>query len=47
VFASFQAFNMPTTIYLDAEGNEVGRDNGAISESDLRNRIASLFDVES
>jgi cytochrome c biogenesis protein CcmG, thiol:disulfide interchange protein DsbE len=46
IFAGFRGFSMPTTVYISADGEIVGRDNGAIAISTLRDRIEELFGVE-
>ena len=45
ILASFDGIAMPTTIFIDAAGNEVGRHSGAIFEDDLRQLIDELFGV--
>jgi thiol-disulfide isomerase/thioredoxin len=36
-------FALPTTIFLDAQGDEIGRVTGAITRSDLVNRLERLL----
>ncbi len=45
ILASLDGIAMPTTIFIDAAGNEVGRHSGAIFEDDLRQLIDELFGV--
>lgn len=45
VFADLGGFAMPTTVYVAADGEVVGTDNGAVDESQLRDRLADLFGV--
>jgi cytochrome c biogenesis protein CcmG/thiol:disulfide interchange protein DsbE len=45
VFADLGGFAMPTTVYVAADGEVVGTDNGAVDESHLRDRLANLFGV--
>jgi hypothetical protein len=45
IFAELGGFAMPTTVYVAADGEIVGTDSGAISESQLRDRLADLFGV--
>jgi hypothetical protein len=45
VFAGLGGFAMPTTVYVAADGEVVGTDNGAVNESQLRDRLADLFGV--
>jgi thiol-disulfide isomerase/thioredoxin len=44
-FQAFEGFAMPTTIFLDERGQIIDRQNGVIFESDLRDRIETLFGV--
>jgi hypothetical protein len=46
IFAALSGFAMPTTVYVAADGEIVATDNGAIDTSQLRDRLASLLDVE-
>jgi thiol-disulfide isomerase/thioredoxin len=46
IFAEFGGFAMPTTVYIAADGEIVGKENGAIDESQLRDRITELFGVD-
>jgi cytochrome c biogenesis protein CcmG/thiol:disulfide interchange protein DsbE len=46
IFVALGGFAMPTTVYVTAEGEIVGDDGGGIDEARLRDRLASLFDVE-
>lgn len=43
IFAAFSGFAMPTTVFIDDQGNIVGRQNGAIFEDQLTEMIADLF----
>ncbi|MGH9249843.1 MAG: TlpA family protein disulfide reductase [Acidimicrobiales bacterium] len=45
VFAALGGFAMPTTVYVTADGEIAGTDSGAISESQLRDRLVDLFGV--
>jgi cytochrome c biogenesis protein CcmG/thiol:disulfide interchange protein DsbE len=45
IFAELGGFAMPTTVYVTAEGEIASTDSGAISESQLRDRLADLFGV--
>lgn len=45
ILSSFDGIAMPTTIFIDAEGNVVGRHSGTIFEEDLRRLIGELFGV--
>jgi thiol-disulfide isomerase/thioredoxin len=45
VYAEFGGFQMPTTVYVTADGEIAGSDSGAISESQLRDRLTDLFGV--
>ncbi len=38
---------MPTTIFIDADGNIVGRQDGAIFEDQLAEMVTTLFGVTS
>lgn len=42
-FQAFEAFAMPTTVFIDAAGNIVDQHNGVIFEADLSERIDALF----
>jgi cytochrome c biogenesis protein CcmG/thiol:disulfide interchange protein DsbE len=46
IFASFDAFQMPTTVYVASDGDVVGTESGAIDESRLRDRLTDLFGVD-
>ena len=43
LFRAFSGIAMPTTIFIDAEGNVVGRQNGAIFSSALESMIQDLL----
>jgi hypothetical protein len=45
ILGSFDGIAMPTTVFIDAAGNEVGRHSGAIFADDLRRLILELFGV--
>ena len=45
LFVAFGGFAMPTTVYISADGEVVGQDNGAIDEGALRDRLDDLFGV--
>ncbi len=45
ILASFDGIAMPTTIFIDAEGNVVGRHSGTIFEEDLRRLISEIFGI--
>lgn len=45
LFTEFGGFSMPTTVYISADGEILERDSGAISRSDLVDRVERLFDV--
>ena len=45
MFAALGGFAMPTTVYVSADGEIVGQDNGAINEGQLRDRLDDLFGV--
>jgi thiol-disulfide isomerase/thioredoxin len=45
ILASFDGIAMPTTVFIDQAGNEVGRHSGAIFANDLRQLILELFGV--
>ncbi len=45
LFIAFGGFAMPTTVYVSADGEVVGQDNGAIDAGALRNRLDDLFGV--
>lgn len=45
VFAAFGGFAMPTTIFIDARGVIVARQDGAIFEEQLAEEIITLFGV--
>ena len=47
IYASFGGFAMPTTVYIDADGEIVGRQDGAIFEDQLVEQIEELFGVSS
>jgi hypothetical protein len=36
---------MPTTVYVSADGEVVGQDNGAVDEDALRDRLNDLFGI--
>ena len=46
-YAAFGGFAMPTTLFIDAGGNIVGRQDGAIFEDQLAEMVAGLFGVAS
>ncbi|MFQ5967809.1 MAG: TlpA family protein disulfide reductase [Acidimicrobiia bacterium] len=43
LYRAFQGISMPTTIFIDADGNVVGRQNGAIFASALEDKIGELL----
>ncbi len=43
IFQTFEGFSMPTTIFINAQGEVVDRQNGVIFRDDLRNRLETLF----
>lgn len=43
IYQQFGGFAMPTTIFIDAEGSVVGRQNGAIFADDLEDMIRSTL----
>ncbi len=43
IYRQFGGFAMPTTIFIDAEGAVVGRQNGAIFAEDLEEMIRSTL----
>ncbi len=43
ILGAFDGIAMPTTIFIDREGNVVSRQSGAIFEDDLTERIQELF----
>lgn len=45
LYAEFGGIAMPTTVFLDADGNVVDVHSGTLFEDDLRQRIADLFGV--
>lgn len=45
LFLRFQNFSMPTTLYFDADGRLLDRDNGPIDAGILRERIEGLLEV--
>ena len=45
LFVAFGGFAMPTTVYVSADGEVVGQDNGAIDEDTLRDRVHDLFGI--
>lgn len=45
IYVALGGFAMPTTIYVSAEGEILAKDNGQISESDLRGRLREHFGV--
>jgi thiol-disulfide isomerase/thioredoxin len=45
LFVAFGGFAMPTTVYISADGEVVGQDNGAIDDDTLRDRVHDLFGV--
>ena len=42
-FQQFEGFAMPTTVFINERGEIVDRQNGAIFESDLRERVEDLL----
>ena len=47
IYAQFGGFAMPTTVFIDADGNIVGRQDGAIFEDQLNEMVSNLFGVAS
>ncbi|HEY5652290.1 MAG TPA: TlpA disulfide reductase family protein [Acidimicrobiia bacterium] len=45
LYAEFGGIAMPTTVFLDADGNVVDVHSGTLFEADLRERISELFGV--
>jgi thiol-disulfide isomerase/thioredoxin len=45
LYAEFGGIAMPTTVFLDADGNVVDVHGGTLFEDDLRERISELFGV--
>jgi thiol-disulfide isomerase/thioredoxin len=45
LFAEFGGLAMPTTVFIDADGDVVDVHSGTIFEDDLRERISELFGV--
>jgi thiol-disulfide isomerase/thioredoxin len=45
LFVAFGGFAMPTTVYVSADGEVVGQDNGAVDEDALRDRLNDLFGI--
>lgn len=45
IFTGVGGFNMPTTVFIDGDGNEVDRVTGAIDEDELAERITEHFGV--
>lgn len=45
LYAEFGGIAMPTTVFIDADGNVVDVHSGTIFEQDLRDRISELFDI--
>lgn len=45
LYTEFGGIAMPTTVFLDAEGNVVDVHSGTLFEDDLRERISELFGV--
>jgi thiol-disulfide isomerase/thioredoxin len=45
LYVEFGGIAMPTTVFLDAEGNVVDVHSGTLFEEDLRERISELFGV--
>ncbi len=43
IYQQFNGFAMPTTIFIDADGNVVGRQNGTIFADDLKDTINELL----
>lgn len=43
ILQAFGGIAMPTTVFIDADGNVVGRQSGAIFEEDLTAQIEELF----
>jgi thiol-disulfide isomerase/thioredoxin len=43
----FGAIQMPTTVFIDAEGTVVDMQNGALNEEELRAKLGDLFGVAS
>lgn len=46
ILVEFGGLAMPTTVYIAADGEIVGTENGAIDESQLRDRLTDLFGVD-
>lgn len=46
IYRAFEGFAMPTTLYISADGEVVGRDNGPIDASRLADRIEEHFGVD-
>jgi cytochrome c biogenesis protein CcmG/thiol:disulfide interchange protein DsbE len=46
ILVELGGFAMPTTVYIAADGEIVGTENGAIDESQLRDRLTDLFGVD-
>lgn len=47
IYSLFGGFAMPTTVFIDADGNVVGRQDGAIFEEQLAEMVTSLFGIPS
>lgn len=47
IYAQFGGFAMPTTVFIDADGNVVGRQDGAVFEAQLGEMVTTLFGVAS
>lgn len=45
LYAAFEGFSMPTTVFISADGEVVDKANGALSESQLRGILAERFGV--
>lgn len=45
LYAEFGGIAMPTTVFLDADGNVVDVHSGTLFEDDLRERITELFGI--
>jgi thiol-disulfide isomerase/thioredoxin len=45
LYAEFGGIAMPTTVFLDADGNVVEVHSGTLFEDDLRERISELFGI--
>ena len=45
LYTEFGGIAMPTTVFLDADGNVVDVHSGTLFEDDLRERISELFGV--